>query len=187
MATTTLEQPGDSALLSAPPVPRALDVDSHEMVPVNLRDEIFGPTAFQRVIREQIAPNMPKDHPNRTRRDMTADDTPINFESVWMLKGGSAPSAIDLARRPEVLDLQGIDRQLCYPTFGLTGLLLMTDKNVHEFWHLSEPLANSWELGLETVEAHNRWAARMTKSTDARVRPVGMIVPGTVEEMMAQT
>jgi predicted TIM-barrel fold metal-dependent hydrolase len=170
---------------AGPEVPRALDIDSHEMVPLHLRNEIFGPTELQRVIATKV--NMPANHPNAAQRHVTEDDTPINYENVWTIKGGSAPSAIDLGRRPEVLDVMGIQRQLCYPTFGLAALIMAQDHNANGFFNF-EPgtVENPTKIGLEAIDAHNRWAARMTKQTDQRVRPVGIIMTHSVEFMVEQ-
>src|SRR3979411_2931311 len=110
----------------------ALCVDSHEMVPVELRDSIFGHTALNDVIAT-IA-HKHANNPNATKGVVTGDQTPINHDSVWNLKGGSAPSAIDLNRRPEVLDLMGIERQLVYPTFGLAALIMAMDPFAHQFF-----------------------------------------------------
>lgn len=169
---------------TCPVIERVLDVDSHEMVPLNLRNEIFGPTELQHVIATQF--KMPQNHPNATQRPVTYDDTPITYETVWNIKGGSAPSAIDLGRRPEVLDVMGIERQLCYPTFGLTALIMAMDHNAHEFFNFEAGQVDCRRVGLEAIDAHNRWAARMTKSTGDRVRPVGIVLTDSIDTMMRQ-
>jgi predicted TIM-barrel fold metal-dependent hydrolase len=167
-----------------PSVQRTLDVDSHEMVPVHLRNEVFGPTQLQHVIATLV--RMPANHPNATQGVVTGDETPINYDTVWKLKGGSAPSAIDLKRRPEVLDLMGIERQLVYPTFGLSALIMAQDQNAHEFFNIEAGKVDCQKVGLEAIEAHNRWAVRMTKATNARVRPVGIVMTQSVEDLMRQ-
>jgi predicted TIM-barrel fold metal-dependent hydrolase len=106
---------------------------------------------------------------------------------VWNLKGGSAPSAIDLSRRPEVLDVMGIERQLCYPTTGLAALIMAIDHNAHEFFEMPADVCDYRQVGCEAIDAHNRWATRMTKVTDARVRPVGIVLTDSVDEMVRQT
>lgn len=172
--------------IEVPAVPRALDVDSHEMVPTELREEIFGHTELHDALVAHV--RSPADHPNRTRGGtVTGDNTPITYESVWKLKGGSAPSAIDLNRRPEVLEVMGIERQLCYPTFGLAALIMAIDHNAHEFFHIEAGLIDCRRLGRDAIDAHNLWATRMTKTTDARVRPVGIVLTDSVEAMVRQT
>lgn len=167
-------------------VRRALDVDSHEMVPVELRESIFGHTALNELLKES-AVRKSATNPNATKGVVTGDDTPINYDSVWNLKGGSAPSSIDLGRRPEVLDLMGIERQLVYPTFGLAAAIMTMDPFAHEFFGLEAGKVDCRKIGLEGIDAHNRWATRMTKTTNARVRPVGIVLTDSVEAMVQQT
>jgi len=169
-------------------VARTLDVDSHEMVPGELRDEIFGPTALVEASRTFGIRKRQTQHGNQTSMpDRVGDVTPIDYDSVWKLKGPYAPSAIDLTRRPEVLDEMGIDRQLVYPTFGLMALKMFMDTNAHEFFGFEPDQFDHRKLGLEGIEAHNRWAARTTKSTSGRARPVGMVLTESVEGMIRQT
>jgi predicted TIM-barrel fold metal-dependent hydrolase len=169
-------------------IERVLDVDSHERVPGELRDEIFGPTALVAAsktfgIRKRYAK-----HGNQTSMpDRVGDVTPIDYDSVWKLKGPYAPSAIDMARRPEVLDAMGIDRQLVYPTFGLMALKMFMDTNAHAFFDFDPKQYDHRELGLEGIEAHNRWAVRTTKGTNNRARPVGMVLTESIEGMIHQT
>ena len=171
---------------SAPPVERVLDVDSHEMVPVELREAIFGATELHAVgrkfkISERSRPN------KNSMPDLAGDVTPISYDSVWNMKGPYAPSAIDLSRRPEVLDAMGIDRQLVFPTFGLMSLLMLLDPNAHEFLGFDPTQVDRRKLGFEGVEAHNRWATQTTNSTSARARPVGIVVTESLDVMMRQT
>src|SRR6266852_3451713 len=117
--------------MTTPTVERALDVDSHEMVPVDLRESIFGHTALNDVIATLAHKHV--NNPNATKAVVTGDDTPINHDTVWNLKGASAPSAIDLDRRPDVLELMGIERQLVFPTFGLAAIIMAMDPFAHQF------------------------------------------------------
>ena len=170
---------------TSPTVERALDVDSHEMVPVEMREEIFGSLALleaakQFKVRQRARPNQ------NSMADLAGDVTPITHDTVWNLKGPYAPSAIDLTRRPEVLDEMGIDRQLVFPTFGLMSLILLLDPHAHEFLGFDPKEVDACKLGLEGVEAHNRWATRVTKTTNGRARPVGIILTESAEAMVRQ-
>jgi predicted TIM-barrel fold metal-dependent hydrolase len=167
-----------------PVVARVVDLDSHEMVPNELREEIFGHTELHDVTATLI--HRPADHPNAPKGPVVGDVTPINYDTVWNLKGGTAPSAIDLGRRPEVLDLMGIERQLVYPTFGLSALLMATDPRANEFFGFEAGRVDCRRVGLEAIAACNAWAARVTKTTGSRVRPVGIIVTDTVDSMISQ-
>ena len=176
-----LERPAESL---APIVERVVDLDSHEMVPNELREEIFAPTELQSVTQRLV--DRPANHPNAPKGPVLGDITPINYDTVWNLKGGTAPSAIDLNRRPEVLDVMGIERQLVYPTFGLSALLMATDPRAEEFFRFPPGLVDCRTVGREAIQACNRWAARVTKTTGNRVRPVGIVLTDTIDDMVSQ-
>src|ERR1700712_1381937 len=74
----------------APTVARAVDLDSHEMVPPHLRKEFFGATRLQALSEKLVLANL--NSPNAAKKHVLADDTPINYDTVWNLKGASAPS-----------------------------------------------------------------------------------------------
>jgi predicted TIM-barrel fold metal-dependent hydrolase len=170
----------------SPTVERALDVDSHEMVPLEMRREVFGDIELHTAAMNFGVRARPSTN-NTSMPDLAGDVTPIDHESVWNMKGPYAPSAIDLARRPAVLDEMGIERQLVYPTFGLMALIMFQDPNAHELLGFDPSRLDRRKLGREGIDAHNRWAAQMTKSTDARIRPVGMVLVESIDAMMRQT
>ncbi|MFI5957570.1 amidohydrolase family protein [Cryptosporangium sp. NPDC051539] len=164
-----------------------LDVDSHEMAPFELWGEVFGEDIARRVNEAGF------DILGRARANplsvpgLTADTTPISDETVWRLKGAGAPSAIDLRRRPAVLDEMGIVRQLVFPTFGLFALILVNDPNAHAWLGFDPHRVDGQELGRMAVAAHNDWAAQITRSTSDRVRPVGIVMTdGPVESIVEQ-
>lgn len=163
-----------------------LDVDSHEMAPVELWGEVFGAdvaarlheVGFEILTRARVNPlSVP---------GLTEDAAPITDESVWQQKGAGAPSAIDLQRRPAVLDQMGITRQLVFPTFGLFALILVNEPNVHLWFGFDPTKVDAQALGRLAIEAHNDWAARITASTSDRVRPVGIVLVDSAESMLAQ-
>jgi predicted TIM-barrel fold metal-dependent hydrolase len=164
-----------------------LDVDSHEMAPLELWGEVFGADIARRVnevgfeIHTRARAN-PLSVPG-----LTADTTPISQETVWQLKGAAAPSAIDLRRRPDVLDEMGIARQLVFPTFGLFALILVNAPNAHAWLGFDPSRVDGRELGRAAVAAHNDWAVEITRSTSDRVRPVGIVLTdGSVESIVDQ-
>ncbi|MEE6140163.1 amidohydrolase family protein [Mycobacterium sp. 050128] len=164
-----------------------LDVDSHEMAPLELWGEVFGDEIASRINEVGF------DILTRTRANplsvpgLVGDITPINQETVWQLKGASAPSAIDLRRRPAVLDEMGISRQLVFPTFGLFALILVNDPNAQVWLGFDADKFDGREIGRLAVAAHNEWAAEITRSTSDRVRPVGIVMTDTsVESIIDQ-
>lgn len=163
-----------------------LDVDSHEMAPVELWGEVFGTQIADRVhevgfsifSRERTNPlSVP---------GLDGDHAPITQETVWEKKGAGAPAAIDLHRRPAVLDEMEITRQLVFPTFGLFAVILVNDPNAHAWLGFDPARVDAPALGRMAVEAHNAWAADITASTEDRVRPVGIVLTDTPESMVDQ-
>ncbi|SDH07812.1 Predicted metal-dependent hydrolase, TIM-barrel fold [Sinosporangium album] len=163
-----------------------LDVDSHEMAPLELWGEVFGEEIARRVNEVGFAIHKRARANPLSVPGLVADTTPITQETVWQLKGASAPSAIDLRRRPEVLDEMGIARQLVFPTFGLFALILVNDPNAHAWLGFDPGRVDGQQLGRMAVAAHNDWAADITRSTSDRVRPVGIVLTDTSVESMVE-
>lgn len=163
-----------------------LDVDSHEMAPLELWGEVFGEEIARRINEVGF------DILTRTRANslsvpgLEGDTTAINQESVWQLKGATAPSAIDLRRRPAVLDEMEISRQLVFPTFGLFALILLNDPNAPAWLGFDAQKFDGRAIGRQAVDAHNEWAAEITRSTSNRVRPVGIVTTDASAESIVE-
>jgi predicted TIM-barrel fold metal-dependent hydrolase len=120
------------------------------------------------------------------------DEAEINHDNVWSLKGADAPSALDLTRRPQVLDEMGIDRQLVFPGFALVGLVVDRHPAAHQFLNLDLDEAGLAEfqrtkaiLGRGVIDAHNEWAISTVRALrDSRVRPVGLVPTNTLDDML---
>ena len=163
-----------------------LDVDSHEMAPLELWGEVFGDDIARRVGEVGFEIHSRRRANPLSVPGLTGDTTPITQETVWQMKGAAAPSAIDLRRRPEVLDEMGIARQLVFPTFGLFGLILVNDPNAHAWLGFDPSRLDGRDLGHRAVQAHNDWAADITRSTSDRVRPVGIVLTDTTVESIVE-
>ncbi|MEV8514684.1 amidohydrolase family protein [Dactylosporangium sp. NPDC051484] len=165
---------------------RALDLDSHEMVPIEFWGEIFD----QDIASEILAANMKwftsQGDNSLSCPDLTADDSIITPESVWSMKGPRAPGAIDFSRRLEVLDAMRVDRQLVFPTFGLFGYILLSDPGVYKKYGFDPATIDQASVGSRMIAAHNRWAANVTKSLNGRVRPVAIVQTDTLELMLSE-
>lgn len=164
-----------------------VDVDSHEMVPFHFWGEEFGDVGDFLGKLDMKASGELRAGNSMLRPDISGDVTPINHDTVWNIKGPGAPSAIDLSRRPAVMEAMGIERQLVFPTFGLIGLILYYLPNPHEYLIYDPEGVDHKRLGKEACDAHNRWAARITKITQSKTRPVGMVLPDSIPEIMKQT
>lgn len=165
------------------------DVDSHEMIPAHLMGEHFGDIGanFARFLEERQA-RVQDFSPNSSVHPEVADDREITAEAVWATKGVAAPSAIDLGRREEVLDVMGISRQLVFPTFGLYGLALSQAGDLHfDALFQGQRLDDRREFGRSMIRASNDWLTRDLSVDTERVRVVAILPPGTVDELIAET
>lgn len=167
---------------------RMIDIDSHEMMPIHMWGEAFGDVgAHISAIDMKRYSKTRKSENSIYRDDIAADVTEITYDTVWKLKGPEAPSAIDFSRRPQVMDLMGVERQLVYPSFGLLGMILLYTPKVHEYLQYDNAeIPDPRKTGREACDAHNRWAAAVTKMTAQRVRPVGIVIPESLDAMMRQ-
>jgi predicted TIM-barrel fold metal-dependent hydrolase len=163
---------------------RVLDVDSHESVPCSLWQEHFGDAG---ALLAPMMELMGSEGPNSPAVDVHADELDITDENVWTVKGCAAPSAIDLKRRPLVLDLIGIDRQLVFPGFGLVGLFLSssTNETVSETFGVDASAMDLPAMAKMVSTAHNDWCIERA-AIDSRVRPVGVICTYEFDEMIAE-
>ena len=158
-------------------VDRVLDADSHEMAPVHLWPQVFGPDIEQYVPLFSGMELLRNAGENAmVREDIDGDDTLITYDTVWNLKGPEAPSAIDLSRRVEVLDAMGVDRQLVYPTMATMAYLFVADPNVGFHLGFERDEVDVERIGRHLLDIHNRWVGRVTGEHAGRVRPVAVVL-----------
>jgi predicted TIM-barrel fold metal-dependent hydrolase len=177
---------GELDEMLAPDLDDCNDVDSHEMLPIHMWPDVFGEagelfvnTCSNMTIFDEAAENS-------LRRDDLGDDSmEINHDSVWGVRGPAAPSAIDLRRRHEVMDTMGVAKTLVFPTFALCGQILVYNPIAHLIMGYDPAVIDGVAMGRMVIEAHNDWAIRtMQELGDDRVRPVGLLVSDTVEELI---
>jgi predicted TIM-barrel fold metal-dependent hydrolase len=164
---------------------RLNDVDSHEMIPCQLWEEIYGPEV--RELAEAVIAHSPPveiDENSHNAPNFAGDVAAITAE-LTSVKGPRAPGAVDLRRRVEVMDAMGVHRQLMFPT-GLGGwaiTLLAQDKYDPQFLaYVKEdrtPKARRW------LDTYVDWMLTTTKISD-RVRPVPPLYADTVPELIAK-
>ncbi|WP_103383095.1 amidohydrolase family protein [Pseudonocardia dioxanivorans] len=159
------------------------------MIPFHMWGETFGEEIAEKLAPCETSPFFADNGANTAvRPDLTGDDTEISHDSVWNLKGCAAPAAIDVSRRPAVMDEQGIDRALMFPSFGLVGVGMASSpqwaSSVLMPWLSVEETRTT---GLKVIEAHNAWVIRTIHSVDARrLRPVALLLTDSVESMLSQ-
>ncbi|MBN9112444.1 MAG: amidohydrolase family protein [Pseudonocardia sp.] len=177
-------------LHAAEPLPffgRAIDIDTHEMIPFHMWPEYYG---------QQVADRLKGLENNRffndnggntiVRPDITSDSTEISPETVWNTKGVAAPGAFDMRRRCEVLDAMGVSRSLLFPGFGLTALLMRTAPEwVAAAMDLGMDAAGTRELGIMALDASNQLMVDKIVGLDAaRVRKVVVLPTENLDDMM---
>jgi predicted TIM-barrel fold metal-dependent hydrolase len=163
----------------------AIDVDSHEMVPFHMWADTFGaevtrhfaPFAESRRFLDNGANTI-------VRPDILADDAPITPDAVWQAKGPDAPGAIDMDRRPEVLDAMGVERALVFPSFGLIGIRLASSPELAATaFMLDLSPADAYDIGRNAMRAFNDWAVDQQRRVGERVRPVAVMLTEDVGQM----
>jgi predicted TIM-barrel fold metal-dependent hydrolase len=158
----------------------AHDVDSHEMIPSHLLEDALGqPGRIMGKILES-ADRSPGNADNMCQPDIVGDTGEIDPEAIWKIKGPSAPSAIDLGRRVEVLDVMGIDRQLVFPTTAIAAIMVggMNDLAYEQRWggdpSIFEGMSRP-EFARSFLRAYNKWVIDNAVLADGRIRLVGIV------------
>ena len=175
-----------------------VDVDSHEMIPAGLWGDAFGESgALLSALWQSSPATSAATDLNSLVVDVSKDDLPIDPDSVWghkgWLSGCSAPGAIDMQRRVEVLDFMGVQKQLVFPTGPVAGLVLLiasTEFLSTLFGSDVDPALFQSEMAQDlarnVVRAWNDWTIRQAKDGSSRLRPVAMLLPNKLDELMAE-
>jgi predicted TIM-barrel fold metal-dependent hydrolase len=158
---------------------RTLDADAHEMVPSHLWGEVFGEASG--LIGERAVDLLKKATGQKLYNpELNEDTADINEESVWQVRGSDAPASFDLSRRPEVLDVMGIRRQLIFPSSALLAMQLLVGtegwmRNLMDVGGMRDE--EFIELGRTGLHEYNDWVVRTTAVAPDRLRPVAYLDP----------
>ncbi|MGE2735661.1 amidohydrolase family protein [Mycolicibacterium vaccae] len=162
---------------------KILDVDSHEMMPLQVWEETFGPEVAP--LAEAWRANgetaeTDKNHPNVPGYE--GDLAPID-EDVLIVKGSTAPGAADYERRIQVMDAMGVRSQLMFPgSVGLYGTVLRVNHDDPAmFPNITSGRA---ELGDRCIRLYQDYLLDVAKFSD-RIVPVAPIVEDSVEAVIA--
>lgn len=163
---------------------RIVDVDSHEQMPAQVWVENFG--EITRDYAETLMAKAPARNPNHPNvKGYPGDVRELTPETLWTNKGPTAPGAVDMARRLEVLDMMAVDRQLMFPTgVGLYGAQLYGAPKESPLYNLFKE--RTYTYGAEMIAANNDWAVN-TALSSPRIRPVTPLYGDTPEELIAMT
>jgi predicted TIM-barrel fold metal-dependent hydrolase len=166
---------------------RIIDIDQHEMVPVHRWADVFGEVV--RPISDLFEKSFYAEGPNNLNAHVDRDETAPSPDG-WQ-QGPSAPSAIDMNRRLEVMDYYGVDRTLVFPTaIGLTGMVLSlpSPSEVAEFTNVPELIAMAAmgaDYGHNVCRAHNDWCLDVAKLS-SRLRPVAVVPTSSLDFALAE-
>ena len=168
---------------------RVGDVDSHEQIPVPRWPEVFG-EAGRRFLElneglwKRVALELPEGE-NSIFVDRP-DNVEISEQTVWEKRSQDAPSASNMDRRPQVLDVMGIRCQLVFPTFGLFALANALGGGING---MATATPEQVQNGKDSLNAYNSWAGRLTGKYPDRLRIVGVLdtsEPGLTPEQLVQ-
>lgn len=163
-----------------PFVGRMVDIDSHEMMPLQVWHKEFGPVTD--LLAERFSHQAPNNPGGTNYPDYPGDLTPITPEAVWTQKGAYAPGSTDVKRRLAVMDCVGVSHQLMYPSaVSLMGAILISSGD--EGGNLIGFGADRVAYGHALLKAGNDWMIRAARVSD-RIRPVALLHGETVEEFI---
>ncbi|HJQ05473.1 MAG TPA: amidohydrolase family protein [Nocardioides sp.] len=169
----------------------AHDIDAHEMIPSHRLGEVFGEPGEMLGKLFDRADEINHD-PTATNMSQAVEDTmDIDASSIWEVKGPGSPSAIDLSRRVEVLDVMGVEKQLVFPTNAIAAMMVggMEDVAFAARFGGDESMFKGIprpEFAQNFINAYNDWVIANAHVADGRIVMVG-IVPTSddVQEMVA--
>ena len=149
---------------------RILDVDSHEYIPSGLWATEFGAECG---MLADFWESQNEDSVLRGRMSIAApvkDDlleiSESTMETAWQ-SGSWAPSAIDMARRPELLDFLGVSQQMIFPNvIGTVGLNMLSGSQdwIHAYLQTDLEPSSVRAIGCVLLEAWNKWVIETASS-----------------------
>jgi predicted TIM-barrel fold metal-dependent hydrolase len=166
-----------------------LDPDSHEMAPTHLWGDLFGEAAAR--IADLALPVLKKaGGQNFVDPSISADEGPIDDDSIWNIRGTRAPGAFDMARRLQVMDRMGVEKQLLFPSYALFANHFLSGdmRALKQRYGFEVPEAEIRSLGRRGLDGYNTWAEKMGALNRDRIRPVGYLrAADSVQELTERT
>ncbi|WP_158090705.1 amidohydrolase family protein [Mycobacterium saskatchewanense] len=164
-----------------------IDVDSHEMMPVQEWLDYFGPDVQPLIdawtATGEAAGPMDKNHPNDPT--YAGDVKPID-DDIVNVKGVTAPGAVLTSRRLDVMDKMGVSKQLMFPgSVGLYGTILRVEAHDHSLFPTIGPTTERRiDVANRCIARYQEWLEGLA-SFSPRVRPVAPIAEDTVDGIIA--
>jgi hypothetical protein len=163
-----------------------MDVDSHEMIPLQQWPRLFGEDVRELAeVCQASSATDEKDKNSSNIPDFPGDIASITADVVNM-KGCKAPGAVDFKRRLDVMDAMGVERQLMFPTsVGIWAVVLLMF-NKFDPKILGGVSGDRAAKAKRWIKAYNDWMVRDATGSD-RIRPVPPVIGDTVDELLANT
>lgn len=165
---------------------KIIDLDSHEMMPVQLWVEHFG-----EVVKPwadfMMAKPADKNEAGGNVQNLPdySGEAELSADTLWLEKGATAPGSSVMSKRLEVMDLMGVDKQLMFPTgVGLFGAIFYGAPEGSGFHGLFEEDTATYAAKL--MAANNDWAVEINRISP-RLRPVTPLFGNTPEELTEYT
>lgn len=166
---------------------RIVDVDAHEMMPLQEWEKCFGPEIRALCDAWSAKGETDDTHANHPNIPDYEGDVGVIDANIVNVKGSrKAPGTGDPARRLQVLDAMGIGRQLMFPgSAGLYGIQLVINHRDREF--LSTITGDRKAYGERCVDLYNEWIIDAFGSSSNRVRAVAPVYGDTVKDLYDRT
>jgi len=169
-------------------ISRIRDTDTHEMTPARLWTKEFG--EFARPLADHFIAHMSEEVPNSYSVRRVEDVEPIEEKGLpdYWSKGCLAPSAFDIERRLEFMNVAGIDDCLIYGTLmsSFGQQLLTVGASTIERMLGGEFTGDTNTLGRTMLRAHNDWCIRTAKISP-RLRPVPVVLTESLRDAISET
>jgi predicted TIM-barrel fold metal-dependent hydrolase len=161
---------------------RILDTDTHEFMPAELLVEAFGekarPWADLWLTQIKEAPN------DFSVPGYPGDVQAADPNTIWEVKGPTAPGAADINRRVEVMDVMSVEKQLMFPGFGAAGTMFYGMHEENEMYGVFKE--QTFEMGKQFAHAYNEWLVEKT-SISPRIHAVAPVIGESPDELYSVT
>lgn len=170
----------------------AHDIDAHEMIPSHLLGEVFGEPGEMLGKLFDRADELNHDPTATNMSQKVVDTMAIDEGSIWEVKGPGSPSAIDLSRRVEVLDVMGVEKQLVFPTNAIGAMIVggMEDVAFQMRFGGDESMFKGVprpQFAKNFIRAYNEWVIKNAHVADGRIVMVGIVPTSEDAQEMIDT
>lgn len=163
---------------------RINDADSHELIHPDRLEEHFGSIGAK--VRAKLVKRLKTllegtEMAQKNFLEEPVEASPVDEASISTIKGFAAPGATDMNRRIQVMDQQGIRRQLLFPGFigSMARLFATTSADTLRAGGVDVSFVQAKMLPMlagKLKEAHNTWAVRVQETYSDRLWCTGVVL-----------